>query len=102
MDFLCSRIDVGDFAEEDLGVFLAAEDAAEWRGDFAGGERAGGYLIHKRLKQVEVAAVNQNDLDGGALEFLHGAQAAKAAAQDDDTVGLGHGGVLRRARSASK
>ena len=87
---------------EDLGVFLVAENSAEWRGNFAGGERAGGYLIHKRLEEMEVAAVNEDDLDGGALESLDGAQAAKAAAQDDDTVGLGHGGVLRRTRRARK
>ena len=102
LDFFCRGINVGDFAEEDLGVFLAAENATQGSGDFAGRERAGGYLIHKRLKQMEVAAVNENDLHGGALESLHGAQAAKAAAQDDDTVGLGHGGVLFRSRSASK
>ena len=102
LDFFGGGIDVGDFAEEDLGIFLAAEDAAQGCGDFAGGERAGGYLIHKGLEQVEVAAINENDLDGGALESLHGAQAAKAAAQNNDTVRLRHGGVLRRTRRASK
>jgi len=34
----------------------------------------------------------------GSLESSHGAQAAKVAAPDDHTVGLGHGGVLRRRR----
>ena len=100
--FFGCGVDVGDFAKKDLGVFLAAENSAQGSGDFAGRERAGGYLIHKRLKQVEVAAINENDLDGGALESLDGAQAAEAAAQDDHTVGLGHGGVLRQTRRESK
>ena len=51
---------------------------------------------------MEIAAVNEDDLDGGALESLDGAQTAKATAEDDDTVGLRHGGVLRRTGKASK
>jgi hypothetical protein len=51
---------------------------------------------------MEIAAVNEDDLDGGALESSHGAQAAEAAAQNNDSVGLRHGGILFRSRRRNK
>ena len=59
---LRDRIDIGGVAEQNFGIFLAAENSAKRRGDFAGRERAGGDLIEKRLEEMEVALVDEGDL----------------------------------------
>jgi len=90
MDELFGGVEIDGFTQEDLGVFLAAEDGAQGRGDFTGREGAGGYLIEERLEEVEIALIDEGDLGVGALQGARGDQAAEAAAEDDDAMGVGH------------
>jgi len=94
MDELFFGVDVYGFAQEDLGVFLAAQDGAQGRGDFAGREGAGGDLVEERLKEVEVALINEDDFGVGALQGAGSDQAAETAAQDDNAMLVGHGVVV--------
>jgi hypothetical protein len=65
----CS-VDVGNPAENHLGVALPAQDGTDRLGDVGGRERCGRDLIEQRLKQVIVAAVDHRDLDGRAFQRL--------------------------------
>ena len=80
------EVEAGDVGEQHARVGLAAEDAAQRRGDLALGEDAGRHLVEQRLEQVVVRPVDERDLDGRAAERLGGVQAAEAAADDQDPV----------------
>ena len=69
-----------------LHVLLAAEDRPQRVADLARRQGAGRDLVGQRLEEVEVAAVDERDLDVGALEVQGGLEAAEAAAHDDDTM----------------
>ena len=81
-----AQVEAGDFAEQDADVLVALEDAAKRRGDLAGRERAGRNLVHERLEEMEVAPVDQRDLDRLVTQASYGLQAAEPAADDDDTM----------------
>jgi hypothetical protein len=80
------------FAEQNLYIFLAAEDGADGSGDFSGRERAGGDLVEEGLEKVKVALVEEGDVHVGALEGLRGDQAREASAQNQDAMGRWHEG----------
>src|SRR5207247_3994813 len=98
-DAPCRQIEAGDLAEQHADVLVALEDPAQRRGDLARRERAGRDLVHERLEQVEVATIDQRDLDRLAAQPPHGLQAAEPAADDDDAVAATFLG-LATARSA--
>ena len=60
---LALRIDIDGFAEQHLRIFLPAENTTQGRGNFPRRERTSRDLIEQRLKQVEIAAIDQRDLD---------------------------------------
>jgi len=91
-DILGGGIDVHGFAEENFDIFLAAENSADGGGDFRGGERAGGDLIEERLKEMEIAFVEEGDVDVSAFEGLRGDETREASAKDQDAVWSWHGG----------
>ena len=64
------------------------EDRAQRIGDLARRERAGRDLVGQRLEQVEVAPVDQRDLDRRAAQLRDGLQPAEAAADHDHAVTL--------------
>src|SRR5262245_66688347 len=80
------NIDAGYFAEHDFDVLAAAQDGSQRLGDIGGRQSARGHLVEQRLKEVEIAAVDQRDLNIGAFESAGSAEAAEAAADDDHTV----------------
>lgn len=90
-NLLFAGVDIHGFAKEDFDVFLAAENGAEWRGDFRGGERAGGDLIEERLEEMEVALVEEGDVHVGVFEGLRGDEARETSAEDENAMGIGHG-----------
>ena len=61
----------------------------------AGDRPPGGDLVEQRLEQVEVAAVDEGDVNVCPLQGLRGGQPAEPAADDHDLVPLGHGGHLQ-------
>ena len=58
-----AKIERGHLGEFDPHALLAAEDRAERVADLAGGQRAGRHLVGQRLEEMEVAAVDERDLD---------------------------------------
>src|SRR5216684_4140864 len=75
-------IDVDDLAEQNARVLLAAEHAAQGRGDLARRQRAGGDLVEERLEKMVVAPIYQRDFDRRRLQRPGRAQAPEATAQD--------------------
>ena len=65
---------------------MALQDRAQRIGDLAGRERARGDLVGERLKEVEVAPVDERDLHGRPLEVQRGLEPAEAAPDHDDAV----------------
>ena len=68
---------------------LAAQHAAQRRGDLALGEDAGRDLVEQRLEQVVVGAVDEGDLDRRASERLRRVEAAEASTDDEDAMCAG-------------
>ncbi len=52
--------------EEHVGVGLAVEDVPERRSDLDRRERSGRNLVGERLKEMEVLAIDERDVDVGA------------------------------------
>src|SRR6185437_13280479 len=77
-------IDRRDFAEQYVGVFLAAKEPADRRGDVGRREHRRRDLVEQRLEDVMIRAVDDGDIDGRVLERARGVEAAEAAADDDD------------------
>ena len=78
------EVDVGDLAEDDAGVLLAAQDLAGRGGDLALGQDAGRHLVEQRLEQVVAGLADQRDVDVGLAQPLGGEQPAESGADDDD------------------
>jgi hypothetical protein len=106
------EVEVGDLGEQDADVAVALEDRAERIGDLAGRERPRRDLVGERLEEMEVAAVDERDLDRRTPQLRDRLEASEASADDDDAVFPGlegaHGahyfrcisGVVGRAASA--
>ena len=84
-------VDVGDLVQDDPGVVLVAQHAADGTGDVGRGQAGGGHLVEQGLEQVVVASVDQHHLDGGVGQALGGSEASEAASDDYDPGSLGHG-----------
>src|SRR5271154_3967791 len=89
-------IEIERFGEKNFDIFLAAEDGAERRSDFAGRERTGSHLIEERLEEVKIAAIKESDPRVGAFQALRGDQAAKATTNDEDAMRTWHEKLLRK------
>ena len=87
---LAGGVDIHGFTEKDFDIFLMTENGAERGGNFGGRKRAGGDLIEERLEEMEVALVQERDLDVGTLEGLRGNQAAKTSAENHNLMRLRH------------
>ena len=82
------EVEARHVAEDDASVALALEQSAQRRGDLRGGERAGRGLVQQRLEEMEVALVDERDLDRRPAKPAHRLEAGEAAADDDDAVGM--------------
>ena len=80
------EVEVGDLGQQDADVAVALEDRAERIGDLAGRERPGRDLVGERLEEMEVAAVDERDLDRRTPQLRDRLQAAETSADDDDVV----------------
>src|SRR5262249_6633827 len=95
------NINAGDLRQEDADVSLLRLELADRRGDLGGREDGGCHLIEQRLKNVVVAAIDQDDLDIGAPQRVCGGDPGKAATDDKNALALwamrlDHGGGLVR------
>ena len=77
VDRLVRQVDVGDLAEQHLGVLLLAQDQPGRRGDLALGDDARRHLVQQRLEQVVGGLGDQLDVDIGLLQLLGGVQPAE-------------------------
>ena len=84
-----AEVDTGDLGEDDAHVAPAAEDAPQRIADLGRREGARGHLVGQRLEQVEVAPVDQRDVDRQPRELQAGLEPAEAASDDDDAVRRG-------------
>jgi hypothetical protein len=80
------QVEADRLAQQDAGVALPFEDRPQGRGDVSRREPAGRHLVEQRLEEVEVAAVQERQLDRRAAQGLGRVQAAEAAADDDHPV----------------
>ena len=89
------EVEVGDLGQQHAHVALAPEDGAERVGDLARRQRAGRDLVGERLEEVEVAAIDEREIDRRRGELQRGLQAAEAAADDDDPMPLNWRATVR-------
>ncbi len=99
MDDVRLEVDRRRLGEPDADVGLAAQDPADRRRDVARRKRGRGDLIEKRLEDVMVAPIDEQDVDRRSPKRARGAQAAKTAA-DDHHPRFGHGRPVCRASVA--
>ena len=83
-------IDRRRLAEDHVRVFLMGDHGANRIGDIARIQSRGGDLIKQRLKEVEIAAVDEGHPGRSALERLRGIESAEAAAEDHDVRSVRH------------
>jgi hypothetical protein len=65
---------------------VALEDRAERIRDLAGRERPRSDLVRERLEEMEVAAVDERDLNRRTPELQGRLEAAETSADDDNMV----------------
>ena len=80
------EVEVLDLREQDADVAVALEDRAQRLGDLARRERTGRDLVGERLEEVEVAPVDERDLDGRTPQLQDGLDPAEATADHDDML----------------
>ena len=85
------EVEAVDLRELHAHVGLAPEDAAQGRGDLAGGEDAGPHLIEQRLEEMMVGAVDEGDVDREVAEGVRGAHAPEPTTDDHDPVSVSGG-----------
>ena len=83
-EFAALAIQPGYLAHHDRDVALPAQDVTERDGDIARRQTACGHLVGQGLEEEIVVTVHERHFDAGPGQFLHGFQAAKATAHDDD------------------
>src|SRR5262245_34940361 len=60
-DAMRLRVYIDYFCQKNVGVLLLSQRRTQCRSDVGGREPAAGHLIEQRLKQMEVAAVDERD-----------------------------------------
>src|ERR1700688_599054 len=80
------QIDGRNFCEHHREIFLFLPELTKGRGDVGGCENCGRYLVEKRLKDVMIAPIDQNDLRIAPSQRPCRGDPAKAATNDDDAL----------------
>ena len=82
------EVEPGDLGEYNADVGPTMEDSPHRVADLRGRQCAGGNLVGQRLEQMEVAPVDQRDLDWHSREPQGGLKASEATADHDHSMGL--------------
>jgi hypothetical protein len=88
------RVDAGHLGQDELDIAMFMEQFAQWVGDPALGQDAGGALVQQRREQVMLGPVEQGHLNRRVPQRPRGEQAGQPAADDHHPTGagcLGHG-----------
>ena len=81
-------IDAANFAEQYRAVPLAPQNASQGSRNVCRREAAGRDLVEQRLKKMEIAAIDQGDVDGSTMKRPSHFQTAESSSHDDNTMGL--------------
>jgi hypothetical protein len=81
-------VEARDLGHQDPNVAVAPEDGAKRVSDLAPRQRAGCDLVGERLEQVEVASIDDRELDRRRSEVLCRLQATEPPADDDHPMPL--------------
>ena len=87
-DLLAFGVDVGHLTQKHLNVPLLANQFAQWCGDVSSGHQTSRNLIQQRLKQVEIALVDQGDAHVGIGECFAGVHPGETAANNHHMGGM--------------
>jgi hypothetical protein len=80
------KVEAGQLAQDNADALVALEDAAQRGRDLTGREGAGGDVVQERLEQMEVAAIDQGDVDRRATQLADGLKPTEATADNDDAM----------------
>jgi hypothetical protein len=81
-----TQIDGRDLRQHHREILLSLLDLTNGRGDLGRREDRGRHLVEKRLKDVMIASIDQNDLRIGSSQRPRRRDPGKAAADDDDAL----------------
>ena len=81
-----AEVEVLDLRHQHADVSAPLEDRAQRIAKTSPAERTGRHLVGERLKEMEIAPVDQRQLDGRARQVLRGLEPAEAPADDHDLV----------------
>src|SRR6266566_8536087 len=82
--FSARRVDARNFRQNDLGIALPMEDAADRRCDISRRQTRGRDLVEQRLEQVVIVAIDDGDIKRRLRELLGRRKAAESRSDDDD------------------
>ncbi len=77
-------VDAGHLGELNAAIPVAAQNAADRRGDVGGRKAGRRHLVEERLEEMIVVAVDDRDAERRAGKRLGGGDAAESRADDDD------------------
>jgi hypothetical protein len=90
-DHLAPRgVDAGHLTQHHVDVLLAAQNAADRRGDFGRRKSGGCDLIEQRLEQVIVVLVDHRDVEWLAVQCFRRGETTESGSDDDDARGSCH------------
>ena len=82
LDDASRGVDVLDLGQQHADIFLLRLELANRRGDLGRRQHGGRDLIQKRLEDVVIAPVKEQDVDIGSLQRTRRCNAGKSAAND--------------------
>ena len=89
LDGASRRIDALDLGQQHSDVFLLRLELAKRRGNLGRRQHRGRDLIQKRLEDMVIAPIKQQDVDIGSLQRTRGCNAGKSTANDHNAFPLG-------------
>src|SRR5437899_7204895 len=75
-------VHAGNLAHDHRCIFMSSQHFADWRTHLRRREHGGRYLVKKRLKNMMVRSVNENDFDRRLAKGFGRSQTTKTAADD--------------------
>ena len=82
--FSARRVDARNFRQNDVGIALPMEDAADRRCDISGRQTRGRDLVEQRLEQVVIVTIDDRDIKRRPRELRGRRKAAESRSDDDD------------------
>ena len=84
-----SQIEANCLAQQHVHIFVAVQDAADRRCNFARRQHCAGHLVQQRLKRVVVLAINDGDAQPASCRIARAVKAGKACPNHDQMRNAG-------------